>query len=268
MASTVAIVPYQMMAGDEKVVADRLYARAVEAAEDGESAGAASRPAGDRRRPVGRCTSTSSTARSTTHLVLEQDGGKLMGTHQGEFASGDLNGTVAANTVRFQSPLATEGTRVVFPVLGNGRGRQDVGNRRTGRVRRSQVDGGAAPISHRRRGRRGLIIIHKETHHMTTNRRKFLKGGAAVAAATTAAAVPAAAQEKPKKVVLRADGKPAGPPRAGAKTRMSTMSAMATCCSFPASATTRKAISRSTPRACSMRSRRNSRPPAPPWTRS
>lgn len=58
---------------------------------------------------------------------------------------------------------------------------------------------------------------------MTTNRRKFLKGGAAVAAATTVAAVPAAAQEKPKKVVLRADGKPAGPPRAGAKTRMSSM---------------------------------------------
>ena len=54
--------------------------------------------------------------------MLEQDGGKLMGTHQGEFASGDLSGTVAANTVRFQSSLPTDGTRVSFQFSGTAEG--------------------------------------------------------------------------------------------------------------------------------------------------
>ena len=51
----------------------------------------------------------------------------------------------------------------------------------------------------------------------TSNRRKFLKGGAVAAAAVTAATVPAKAQEKPTRRVMRADGKPAPPPAAGAK---------------------------------------------------
>ena len=51
-------------------------------------------------------------------LVFEQDGAKLMGTHEGEFAAGDLSGVVAANTIRFQSSLATEGTRVSFQFSG------------------------------------------------------------------------------------------------------------------------------------------------------
>jgi len=38
------------------------------------------------------------------------------------FASGDLNGTVAAHTVRFQSSLPTEGTRVAFQFSGTAEG--------------------------------------------------------------------------------------------------------------------------------------------------
>ena len=52
-------------------------------------------------------------------LVFEQDGGRLVGTHQGEFAAGDLSGMVAANSIRFQSSLATEGTRVSFQFAGS-----------------------------------------------------------------------------------------------------------------------------------------------------
>ena len=54
--------------------------------------------------------------------MLEQDGTKLMGTHHGEFAAGDLSGTVAANSVRFQSSLPTEGTRVSFEFKGTAEG--------------------------------------------------------------------------------------------------------------------------------------------------
>jgi len=45
-----------------------------------------------------------------------------MGTHEGEFASGDLSGTVAGGTVRFQSGYATEGTRVTFQFTGKAEG--------------------------------------------------------------------------------------------------------------------------------------------------
>src|SRR5204863_6049289 len=56
---------------------------------------------------------------SASHtVVLEQDGAKLMGTHHGEFAAGDLAGTVAGNEVTFQSSLPTEGTRVSFQFNG------------------------------------------------------------------------------------------------------------------------------------------------------
>jgi hypothetical protein len=117
MASAVSIVPYQMMAGDEKVVAGRLYALLSKPPKIAEP------PAP----PSGRTAALSGqwdlhldfVYGSANHtLVLEQDGAKLLGTHQGEFASGDLSGTVAANTVRFQSSLPTEGTRVSFQFSG------------------------------------------------------------------------------------------------------------------------------------------------------
>ena len=83
-------------------------------------------PAGavdQRRGRLGSEAWTSSTARSKHRGLLEQqDGGKLSGTHHGEFASGDLNGTVAANRVRFQSSLPTEGSRVSFQFDGTEQG--------------------------------------------------------------------------------------------------------------------------------------------------
>ncbi|HMC59437.1 MAG TPA: hypothetical protein VKJ01_09620 [Candidatus Solibacter sp.] len=117
MASTVGIVPYQMMPGDEKVIADRLYALLSkppkmadpQAPESGQTATVAGQ--WDLRMDF--------VHGSVNHtLVIEQDGGKLVGTHHGEFASGDLSGAVAANTVRFQSGLPTEGTRVAFQFTG------------------------------------------------------------------------------------------------------------------------------------------------------
>ena len=51
-------------------------------------------------------------------IVLEQDAASLMGRITGEFAAGDLTGTVAANTVRFQSSIPTDGTRVSYQFSG------------------------------------------------------------------------------------------------------------------------------------------------------
>ncbi len=116
MASYVAVVPYQMQPGDEKVVADRLFAllsKPPKVAAPSAPAAAAISVAGqwDAQLDFGYG--------SARHkLVFEQDGAKLMGTHEGEFAAGDLSGVVAANTIRFQSSLATEGTRVSFQFSG------------------------------------------------------------------------------------------------------------------------------------------------------
>jgi L-seryl-tRNA(Ser) seleniumtransferase len=122
MASYVAVVPYQMQPGDEKVVAERLFAllsRPPKIAAPTAPAGAAISVAGlwDAQLDFGYG--------SARHkLVFEQDGAKLMGTHEGEFAAGDLSGAVAANTIRFQSSLATEGTRVSFQFSGTLEGGQ------------------------------------------------------------------------------------------------------------------------------------------------
>jgi L-seryl-tRNA(Ser) seleniumtransferase len=121
MASSVGIVPYQMIAGEEKIVADRLYALLAKPP----------KIADPPRPPQGQLVSVAGqwdvrldfVHGSANHtLMLEQDGTKLMGTHHGEFAAGDLSGAVAANTVRFQSSLGTEGTRVSFQFSGTADG--------------------------------------------------------------------------------------------------------------------------------------------------
>jgi L-seryl-tRNA(Ser) seleniumtransferase len=121
MSSSVSVVPYQMSPGDEKVVADRIYALLSKPPKIDAP------PAPPEGQPVslaGQWELHLEFMRGSVNhsLVLEQDGGKLMGTHHGEFASGDLSGTVAANSVRFQSGYGTEGTRVSYQFTGTADG--------------------------------------------------------------------------------------------------------------------------------------------------
>jgi L-seryl-tRNA(Ser) seleniumtransferase len=114
--TSIGIVPYQMGAGDEKVIADRLYAilskpPKIDAPRPPEGSPASVAGQWDVRLEFNYGSAKHS-------VVLEQEGGKLMGTHHGEFAAGDLNGNVAGNTVTFQSSLPTEGTRVSFQFSG------------------------------------------------------------------------------------------------------------------------------------------------------
>src|SRR5271169_3928591 len=92
MASTVSIVPYQMIAGDEKVVADRLYTLL---SKPPKMENPPPPPSGSPAVLSGqwdlRLEFVHGSASHT--LMLEQDGSKLMGTHHGEFAAGDLSGT-------------------------------------------------------------------------------------------------------------------------------------------------------------------------------
>ncbi len=116
-ANSVAIVPYQMQPGEEKVVAERLYALL----------SAPPKVAPPPPPPTGEPVAVAGmwevklqfVGGSASHKVMfEQNGGRLQGTHEGEFASGDLSGTVAGNRVQFRSSLPTDGTRVSFQFEG------------------------------------------------------------------------------------------------------------------------------------------------------
>ncbi len=116
MASRVSVVPYQMMPGDAKIVAERLYA-------------ALSKPPKFENPPEAQPPTVTVSGQWVAHLeygrgsaahniVLEQDGAKLMGTHSAEFDSGDLSGSVSGNTVRFQSSYRIQGQRLSYNFTG------------------------------------------------------------------------------------------------------------------------------------------------------
>jgi hypothetical protein len=116
MASSVSITPYMMMPGDYKIVADRLYAVLSKPPKFENPP----RPEGEPVSVAGQWEATLQFDRgSAIHtLIFEQDGGKLVGTHRGEYVSGDLSGTVAANQVHFRSSQKIQGTRLFFAFSG------------------------------------------------------------------------------------------------------------------------------------------------------
>jgi L-seryl-tRNA(Ser) seleniumtransferase len=117
MASSVSIIPYMLMPGEEKIVAERLYAVLSKPPKFEDP-----KPA-----PVGKPVSIDGEweARlefgrgSATHtLKFEQDGPKLEGTHRTEFYATGLKGTVAADTLRFQSSWRIEGQHLTYNFSG------------------------------------------------------------------------------------------------------------------------------------------------------
>jgi L-seryl-tRNA(Ser) seleniumtransferase len=113
MESSVSIIPYQMMPGEEKAVAERIRALLASPpkppAPEPEPSTPSASIAGqwDLNLNFGRG--------SAVHtLFFEQDGSKLAGTHRGEFYSGDLNGSMSGNSVRFRSSHRVHGTRLGY----------------------------------------------------------------------------------------------------------------------------------------------------------
>jgi L-seryl-tRNA(Ser) seleniumtransferase len=113
---SVHIVPYQMSPGDEKIVADRLYAALSKPPKVTRAVPPEGTPANVAGQWDVQIQYMYGSAKNS--VLLEQDGAKLMGTHHGEFAAGDLTGMVAANTVKFQSSIPTDGTRVSYQFSG------------------------------------------------------------------------------------------------------------------------------------------------------
>ncbi len=99
--SSISITPYQMAAGDEKIVADRIYATLSNPPRQEATAPPAA-PGAD---VTGQwVVQIEYLAGASTHrLHLKQTGSRVEGTHQGDFVSRDLSGTIDGNRVQLAS---------------------------------------------------------------------------------------------------------------------------------------------------------------------
>jgi len=97
----VSVTPYMLQAGEEAIIADRLYA--VLSTGHREDAAAAPRaPSADLSGDWDvHIQYAASTSRHTLHL--RQRGGDIDGSHQGDFVTRDLTGTIDGGDVRFHS---------------------------------------------------------------------------------------------------------------------------------------------------------------------
>jgi seryl-tRNA(Sec) selenium transferase len=116
MKSSASVTPYMMIPGDEKVVAERLYAVLSNPPKFENPIVPQGEPASVAGQWQAEITFLRGSAMHT--LLFEQHGQDLVGTHQGEFISGDLSGTVAANQVHFRSLQRIQGQRLSYQFTG------------------------------------------------------------------------------------------------------------------------------------------------------
>ncbi len=109
--SSLTIMPYMMMPGDERIAAEKIHAVL------------AKPPKIDRKTPAAPAVNVSGqwdveveyiVGKAHHSLVLEQKGADLVGTHAGEFLGSDLRGTVDGSELNFRSSHKIEGTRIGY----------------------------------------------------------------------------------------------------------------------------------------------------------
>lgn len=116
MKSAVLVTPWMMMPGEDKIVAERIAA----ALTDHPKYENPPVPQGDLAAVGGQWQATLTFDRGSAQhtLVFEQNSGDLLGTHRGEFVSGDLSGKVVASHVRFRSQQKIEGQLLSYDFEG------------------------------------------------------------------------------------------------------------------------------------------------------
>jgi L-seryl-tRNA(Ser) seleniumtransferase len=111
-ASSITIMPYMMMPGDDKIAAERIHqllSKPPQITRQPEEKGQPEPVAGQWNV---RLEFVRGSADHT--LFLEQDGGNLTGAHRTTALTADLQGGVRANRVRFRSSFPYEGTRLGY----------------------------------------------------------------------------------------------------------------------------------------------------------
>ena len=116
MKSSVTVTPWMMMPGDHKIVALRISS----VLNDHPPFTNPPVPQGELASLAGQWRTTLTFTRGSAEhgLVFEQQGASLVGTHYGEFGSGDLTGSVTANQVHFRSAQKIEGQRLSYEFSG------------------------------------------------------------------------------------------------------------------------------------------------------
>ncbi|HZT33058.1 MAG TPA: hypothetical protein VFA33_24435 [Bryobacteraceae bacterium] len=114
-ASSFILLPVMMSPGDEKMVAERVYALLSNPPKIQEQ-----RPEGPPSNVAGQWSvEMEFLAGSAQHtLFLEQQGSELRGTHKGSFLSGDLRGFVEGRAIRFRSSQRYEGSYLNYEFSG------------------------------------------------------------------------------------------------------------------------------------------------------
>jgi L-seryl-tRNA(Ser) seleniumtransferase len=116
MKSSVSVTPWMMMPGEDHIVAERI-AWALTNHPSYENPPVLPGPPAT---VAGQWQATLTFARGSAQhmLVFEQQEKQLLGTHHGEFISGDLTGSLAANQIRFRSSQRIEGQRLFYQFTG------------------------------------------------------------------------------------------------------------------------------------------------------
>ncbi len=116
MRSSVTVMPYMMMPGDAKIVADALYAVISKPPQFSNPPVPSGAPAVIDGQWSAHLEFVSGSA--DHNLVFEQKENKLRGTHHGDILSGDLRGTVQGNQVNFRSNQRIEGQMLSYDFTG------------------------------------------------------------------------------------------------------------------------------------------------------
>jgi len=116
MKSSVTVTPWMMMPGDDKIVASRISS----VLSNHPPFADPPVPSGELASLAGQWRATLTFARGSAEhgLVFEQHGASLVGTHYGEFGSGDLTGSVTANQAHFRSAQKIQGQRLSYEFSG------------------------------------------------------------------------------------------------------------------------------------------------------
>ena len=124
--SSISITPYQMAAGDEKIVAERIYATL----RNPPKVDAPAPPAPPAVDISGQWdVRIDYVASASTHtLHVRQVGNRVEGTHQGDFVARDLTGTIDGNRVQLSSSYTERhGDSLSFRFTGNITGNEMAG---------------------------------------------------------------------------------------------------------------------------------------------
>src|ERR1700733_9706536 len=116
MASSVTIMPYMMMPGDDKIVADALFAALSHPpvfANPEVPPGPASNVAG-----IWNVRMKDLCGEGGQRFLLEQQEGAITGVHQGEIYNGNLTGKVHAQQVSFRSVMPVGGNEIQYSFSG------------------------------------------------------------------------------------------------------------------------------------------------------